>query len=514
MSLPSSPVPSSPTSGKMRSAMIFWLLGGLLVLAPLYRAGNRPLPALLLELGALLLLVAAFWPSDPPQKKPLGLGMGEILFLVLLFLFPALYLIPLPGFILSWLPGREPYVTGLELLGIEASTSGAQMAIDPLATESAWLRLLLPIAGFLGARLLPATRLLQLVSLLFAVATLQALLGLMQFGQGAGSPLYWGMTHTHFGSGVGTYDNRNHLAGLLEMVLPVALALLIYSVGRRSGRQASGNWRHQAAFFSTLRGHAAFRYGALSLLLLTGLIFTRSRTGLALAMVGILLVTFALSRRIGGESVRTPIKTILALALAVAVSIGLVPILDRFTTLDPMEDLRWALFSATLHGIGALFPLGSGPGSYEAVFPAFQPLELGHWQVDYAHNDYLHWLFEGGLVVGLLLLLLLILYLARWRALWTPEAWSRLRFVQVGAGIGLLLLACHELLDYNLHMPANMLYFAFLMGVFFSDADAGIEASGTRRRRRKRHTPDLESTLVRPLPQGPAPAPAKHPFAD
>lgn len=87
-----------------------------------------------------------------------------------------------------------------------------------------------------------------------------------------------------------------------------------------------------------------------------------------------------------------------------------------------------------------LFPLGSGPGTYPDVFHAFHPPELGDSFVNHVHNDYLEWLFEG--------------------------------FV-----------------DYNLHIPANMLYFAFLAGIFFIDPDQYPVKS--TRRSRKRKIPDM-----------------------
>ena len=41
------------------------------------------------------------------------------------------------------------------------------------------------------------------------------------------------------------------------------------------------------------------------------------------------------------------------------------------------------------------------------------------------------------------------------------------RFLQVAAGISLLLLAVHEFVDYNLYTPTNQLVFAVLAGIFF-----------------------------------------------
>jgi hypothetical protein len=75
---------------------------------------------------------------------------------------------------------------------------------------------------------------------------------------------------------------------------------------------------------------------------------------------------------------------------------------------------------------------------------------------------------------------LAVLYAVRWLKVWTWEEWSRFRFIQVGAGIGILLLLLHSLADFNLHIPANVVYFAFLAGVFF--AQPGGSAGPVRRR--------------------------------
>jgi len=385
---------------------------------------------------------------------------------------------------LDWLPGREAYAASLDLIELDRPDPSVTLSLYPLATESAWLSLLLPVAVFVATRTLDHRRLYRLILLLIAIAAAQAILGLAQFGRGADSPLYFGMTHASFGNALGTYPNRNHLAGLLEMVLPITLALYLYSLGRID-RQVFQGWRGRISFFSTIWGNRAFVFGALALLLLVGVVFTRSRTGIALTMIGILLATLAFGRRIGGDNVYGPAGTIVAFAVGIGFAIGLAPVWDRFAEQDPMEDARWTVFSATMDGIGSFFPVGSGPGTYEAVMHAFQPVELGHAIINHAHNDYLEWLFEGGAFAAVLIVVLLTLYFIQWGRVWTRAAWSRFRFVQVGAGIGLLLLLLHELTDYNLHIPANMVFFAFLAGVFSSDP-AQEEASRSRRQRKRR----------------------------
>ncbi len=487
-----------------------WPLGLLLIVAPLFRSGQLPLAVLALELLAVLVLIVVLW--QPPRRLISG---WEAVALALLLALPVLYLIPLPAGLAHWLPGREPYIAAQSLLGGSAATHATRLSLYPLETESAFLLLLVPVAVFLGTRALDTRRVAQLVSLLLGIGAAQALLGLLQYGAGDGSPALLGVSLAGVSRALGTYTNPDHLAGLLEMLLPVALALLFFSVGRDRGDQKRG-WRRRVLFFSSVRGHKAVVYGAIALLLLVGVIFSRSRAGIALAVAGILLSTSMFARRIGGDNVYGSTGTVVALAIGAGVAIGLVPVLDRFSVEGAINDARWSIYSATISGIGAFAPLGSGPGNYPDVFPAFQPLELGRWFINHAHNDYLEWLFEGGLLAAGLIVLLLVLYARQWPKVWTGGVWSRFRFIQVGAGIGISLLLLHSLVDFNLHIPANIVYFAFLTGVFF--ADPGTEPEPARRRQRR--TPYLED-IVTSVPQStgtglatPPPDQIRNPFLD
>jgi O-antigen ligase len=488
-----------------------WLLAVTLLAAPLFRAGQIPVALLTLELLAVAILVVVLW---SPQR--IRITRREGLALALLLVFPLPYLVPLPGELLQYLPGRERYANALSLLGEGASGGPVRLSLYPMRSESAWLVLLLPVAVFLGTRTLDPRILFKLVVLVVGMAAAQATLGLMQFGGGHG-PLYLGMDTTHVGSAVGTYTNRNHLAGLLEMTLPVTLALLVFSIGRGKHGFAR-DWRGRVSFFASVRGHEAFVYGALTLLLVVGVIFTRSRSGIFLTMLGILITSIALSRRIGVDNVYGPTGTVTAVALGIGVFIGLAPVLNRFSEVEVLADSRLTIFSATLEGIGSFFPLGSGPGTYPEVFPAFQPIEIGRWFINHAHNDYLEWLFEGGLFAALLILLLLGIYAHHWTRVWARTKWTRFQFVQVGSGIGIFLMLLHTLVDYNLHIPANIVYFAFFAAVFFAEPDE--QESRGHRRRRKRQTPSLKDAPKVDLPapgEKPASATAvgvRNPFLD
>ena len=509
---PPSPA-SSHDSFPTRQTALQWLLGTMLLFAPLFRSGRPALAVLGLEILAITVLVLALWrPRKGLLNRWEGLAVGMLLGI------PLVYLIPVPWDLAAWLPGREPYLAAQSLVGVQDIGAVRRLSLFPLETESALLFLLVPVGIFLGVRALDSRRVTTLVLLLLGIGAAQALLGLLQYGAAEGSPAFLGLTIPDVARAQGTYTNPDHLSGLLEMLLPIALALLFYSVGRGDHDQRRA-LRERVAFLGSLRGHTAILYGAIAVLILVGLIFTRSRAGIALGMLAILFSTLLFARRIGGDNVFGPTGTLIALALGSGIAIGLVPVLDRFSVEEAVSDARWSIYSATLEGIGSFLPVGSGPGSYPDVFPAFQPLELGRWFINHAHNDYLEWLFEGGLLAAVVMTYLVALYLLNWRKVWSWEAWSRFRFMQAGAGVGILLLLLHSLVDYNLHVPANVVYFAFLVGVFFTQPAA--EAGPVRRHRdhtAARDTSDRESPTPkttrdrRHVP--PPPNQIKNPFLD
>ena len=114
-----------------------------------------------------------------------------------------------------------------------------QISLIPSNSEWGWYTLWFPAAMFLAMLGINQHYLKLLVKIFVGVAVLQALLALVQFGQGSDSPLRFGNPY-YSGSGVGTYVSRNHLAALLYMALPLVLALLANSIGSRTRESRRG----------------------------------------------------------------------------------------------------------------------------------------------------------------------------------------------------------------------------------------------------------------------------------
>jgi O-antigen ligase len=440
------------------SRLGFFALLGLLFIAPLFRSGKVPLAVMALELLALFALVLLLW-----RPQVFHLSRLEKLLILALLAVPLLQLLPLPGVSRLSLPGQADYFSALQLVGAEGSTT---LSILPRETLLGWLVLLLPVAVFLLVRSLPVAQLRTALVLVFAMATAQAVLGLLQYGTGPDSPFMVGMDQSG-GLSKGTWRGRNSYANFLDMALMISLALFMATLGQQRRAQRARNLRERLVYLSTLQGHKAFLYGAMSVLFLLAVVFSRSRAGIGLAIVGVLLVGVLFSRRIGGSNTYGLTGTVASIAVACAIAIGLGPVWERFAARDPMSDGRWTTFEGVIEGIAQFSPLGAGSGSFQQVFPPFQALSQAGVTMNQAHNSYLEWLFNAGILGAVLVVAFLAVYLRRWFALWKREQWGEFRYIQVGAGLAVLLTLMHEMVDFNLFVPANLVYFAFFAGVFF-----------------------------------------------
>jgi len=128
--------------------------------------------------------------------------------------------------------------------------------------------------------------------------------------------------------------------------------------------------------------------------------------------------------------------------------------------------------------------VGTGLGTLQLVYPPYESLYDGKI-VNHTHNDYLEVLAETGLLGGICCLwflgVLLVRSLQRLRQFNHSFA-GALRLSGSVACSGFLV---HSLVDFNLHIPANVLLF-FLMAHL---ATAEIQQTGppAASRRRSRH---------------------------
>ena len=440
----------------LSSRLAFVLAAISLLVVPLHGVLISPQVLLILEVLGLLILFVIFWS---------GLYKSGTYPIILWFLFisltiACLYVVPIPQGLnlllvdMDNLPGRLIYEDVRIWLAARDVVSDTTFSLIPYESTLALLALLPPLALFFVGISITEIQLRNLVYLLLLIAGVQAVLGLIQYA--SGNPAFYFGISPNARSAQGTYVNRDHFVALLEMVLPIAIGLMLYSIGRSSYDRRSDvkAWvLNQVLIF-----------GFLAILIFLAGVFARSRTGVFLIMVAVLVSSFVFARHIGGKQSVGLAAVFATIAVGLATSIGLIPVLNRFVARNPVEDERFRIFEHTIEGIKAFFPFGSGPGTFPDVYRAFQPIEqLKH--VNNAHNDYLELMFEMG-VFGLLIIVgFFFVYILGWFKL-AGQTWSRMHFIKVGAGIGIFLFLLHLTTEFLLHEPMNTMIFALLVGIF------------------------------------------------
>jgi len=342
------------------------------------------------------------------------------------------------------------------LLGV--AQYGARLTLNRSETRQALVLLVADLAFFfLAVQLFAAPRSATLRPFGLAVLVYAGCMGLFAILQSAsGARRIYGIVDTPGGALFGPYVNRDHFAGLMEMLLPVAV---LYIAGRpgRFSLEASV-WRVSAA---TL---------ALASLLLSG-----SRGGLLALSAEIAVATSAL-RRVGA---RTGQRGRLASAAALTLVAGVL----LFAYVDPgwvakklrsvaYVDRTWAEWAGDRKrlALDALrmwhdHPLlGVGLGDFETAYPRYQSFASDLW-TDHAHNDYVEAVAETGLVGAVLIFSALVLFFhLAFRDCGHPFR-SQAGWIRLGAGIGCCGMLVHSLVDFNLHIPANAAWFAVLAGI-------------------------------------------------
>jgi O-antigen ligase len=434
----------------------FFLVAIMLVVPVFLYSGKTAYALLLLEVTGGLLLAATLMKPDTNT----GLSKLGLFTIVTLLLIPVLYLIPVPLSLWESLPGRSPYLEAVDILLSHDRNPWLSLSIIPQKTLHALLALTPLIAIFLATASLPENKQLQLVYIFIGVASFQAFLGLVQY---TNPQAHWAFLElSGKGNASGTYLNRDHFSALMHISLPVCIALIACNIGSsRANRQ-----RHSANTNALTRLQKLLIFSCAALLILLGGIFSRSRAGVFLIMLAIILSTLLFARHIGGKRSAGMAATIATLGLGSAVSIGLIPVLNRFIVKSPTEDLRWTFFADAWEGIKTFSPLGSGPGTFQEIYRTLQPVERLQF-INHVHNDYLELLYETGVAGGFILLLFLLLYVQGWVKIKLYQ-WDSYRFVKTAAGLSLFLIALHSIVDFNMHTPANAVFVVFLAALFLS----------------------------------------------
>ena len=439
-------------------ALVLFVLGTAPVLFGAVQAWVWPVYVAAMA-GAFLLLPwagprAAWTPGFDAGRAAVGLFLGLTL----------LACLPLPPALVDWLSPER-----FALLSEAGAVSGAPpaawtLSYAPLASL-AWWALLLGLAllfRVLGVQLAEARFLQAVLWVLFGLAVLEALYGLLQALIPNLGVLWVTYLKAGMGDARGTYINRNHFAGFLGMLLPLLLGFGLSRV----------RWGERIRFRELLHSELLHQHMLMVLGLVVmglALLFSKSRGGITGTLVG-LLVFFVFLR---GGARRLPRAVwwvcglFAGLILIYGLRIGFDPIIDRFLALE-QGNSRLDYWRDSLPLIAG-HPFGIGLAAFKTVFPVYDTaLHSESVTAVYLHNDVLQLLVEAGWAGFALLGGAFAVFMRRaFRRIRRMDAARAPRrfFLAAGAYGGLAAMTVHAFFDFNLQIPANMIYFVLLMAV-------------------------------------------------
>lgn len=292
---------------------------------------------------------------------------------------------------------------------------------------------------------------------LFGLALLLSFYAVFQFA--TKSDLVWNVHSTYVGRGSGTYICPNHLAGFLELLIPLATAYAIAGRGK--------------ALTKILISYTA-------LAMLAGVAVTASRgswVAVALALIGLALLLMT------HRSFRWPAIALLAILIAggslaanktIYFKLRMSRAISAAGSLD--LDMRLGMWDSAIRMWRDHVWFGVGPGHYDVLFREYRPATVQP-QADRTHNDYLNTLADFGVIGGALVALAMGLlahgvikvwkHVQRDGGVFSTNHSDKFAFV-IGSTLGLFALALHSFVDFNFHIPANAIIAVTLIALLTS----------------------------------------------
>ncbi|MCU0598385.1 MAG: O-antigen ligase family protein [Desulfobacterales bacterium] len=420
--------------------------------------------------GALLMTVSSRGSSF--YKAP---GIIPLL-LSILFLF--FQIIPLPANLVKFLsPSTYDLYQGV--FSLTGQMDWISLSIYPRSTLMELLRFSCYVLFYTVSLQFFSDQLLlkRTVAIVIGFASVLSLIAIIEFvTESLNYPfphhkIFWMKELTHGGTPVGPYVNRNHYAGLMEMIFPLALAMFL---AYRPVMTKISFKRKVSDFFNHRRVNQHFLFGTAAVLIATSILLSLSRGGILSLSLSMLIFSILLILKVKQHKAGLFIGFIVIIVLFLTGTSGWDAIFQRFEAIRNQSGLlyddRLILWKDSIRIIRDFPWVGAGGGAFEKIYPLYRTFP-GNDLVEHAHNDYLEFLCAGGIVLPLLMGwgLFSILYSACRTFLKRREWYCLLLFTGCITSISAVLL--HSLLDFNMQIGANGLYFFLVLALAVSAAN-------------------------------------------
>ena len=451
----------------------FWSWAAILVWAPIPLGSNRPWAWSLLEL--LTFGLSACWLICFALKKVVVTETFRrarwfLALLALWLAYQALFILPMPQAWVAFLSPQAAAAHALVGVGFE-QTSGMILSVDPYASSVSWFKSLLYVLSFAMTLLVvnsrDQARRLAYVLVVFALAlsVYGLMLHLTEY-----THVWFGTKISHASRASATYPNPNHFAGFLEMTLAVGIGLLI--AGLRDARAQT--WKQFLKHVLEWIFSPKMRLRLMLCVIVIALVASHSRMGNTAFFASMIiagLLGLALSRHATRGTVILLVSLIAIDVFIVGSWFGLEKLANRIeqtTVLHSANETTESMETRAepaKYGIDLIsnYPLfGAGPGSWYVAFPRYRGGDLSNF-FDYAHNDFVQFAAESGLIGGAILAAIVswsltIALIAQFRR--RDPLMRGLSFASI---MGITSILIHSSVDFNLQIPANAMLFMVLL---------------------------------------------------
>jgi O-antigen ligase len=198
-------------------------------------------------------------------------------------------------------------------------------------------------------------------------------------------------------------------------------------------------------------------------------LFSKSRSGIFIMVFTFILmfeftVFYFAKQKQQEEWITTFLKILFITIIVISLYIGIGATLERFALNEVLKADRVPVWNFTLRIISD-FPLfGSGLGTYASVYLAYE--DRGRMAIyDHAHNDYLEYLSDLGIIGVLLLLGGILFIIIKAFSVWRIRGHPEVKGLAMGGIVAVINILIHSITDFNLKIPANILLFTVILSL-------------------------------------------------
>jgi O-antigen ligase/tetratricopeptide (TPR) repeat protein len=263
------------------------------------------------------------------------------------------------------------------------------------------------------------------------------------------------------------FINSDHFSAYLGMIIPLSLGFFFVPSLSSDTRPSAKSPRKGAT--SGIRPLLFF----FALIMSAALFFTMSRGGMFSFIAALLFIALLVSTRRSMKNKGWLILTIAVFIILIVVWLGATPVVERILSFKAEIASRYfggrlPIWQGTLSIIRDYPIFGTGLGTFNYIFPKYQPLAIINKHYTYAHSDILELLSEAG-IVGFALFMVCGL----WSVVYLFKHFYRRHDPWVVGmslcGFGSLAsIFIHSFTDFNLHIPANAVLLAVILALFVS----------------------------------------------